>query len=512
VSTRELVRQLRAVEAGGPIARYSTRHTRQMSNPMMVAFVRMAGESRPWGIVYGRLKEKSPTFLTAPDGRNRLDVSEICEEFGQVMLAYMHAESATFSPMTKDNADDLELPQIWLPGPRHIEMFHYLEYSFFRVRKGDDRTKPLTVFARLSGWLFRESSQMGQQMIVDAAALMKNMYVFPADNIGISNLTNANAWFDVGAELNDKRLAVRSAGDVRVSPTLDPNIDSKTLSPLVEARGVALKDGKSTKVFEDKIREVLVSELQTRWTALLKSYKILLDDPRPENSGVDFLVHRSKLNFVNEFQRVERNLQDPDLGPAFTPHPETDFHGSAAASNYFQMSAADTAYLATLVHDDQELLQESLVAGRSFIGEVTQVYDTGVGRTTTPIWRMTVPIADQLRLRESERYAPLGEKLHTFLVRSVEIIEDQELLIEGEWIDRKTREISGEILAKPADLSWTGHKVIFVPKDSSSMELSSSRAVWSAAKGPGAWLTHGRAPAVAAEGTIDDITQLTGDV
>jgi hypothetical protein len=52
--------------------------------------------------------------------------------------------------------------------------------------------------------------------------------------------------------------------------------------------------------------------------------------------------------------------------------------------------------------------------------------------------------------------------------------------------------------------------MMFVPKDGSEFDKSKSRAVWNAAGGPGAWLTHGSAPVKIEPTIVDDITQLTG--
>jgi len=331
VSTRDVVRQLHAAKLSKPVEKYSTKHLRIVENPLMVAFVRMAGESRPWGIVYGRREDKSPKVITAGDGRNREEVSKICEEFGIALLQYCRAEGHTFNPITKDNIDPQELPQIWVPGARHVEMFHHLEYAYWRVRKGDDRTQPLTAFARLSGWLFREAGRTGQQQVVDASKALLDSYVFPSDSISLGNLTTSVAWFTATGSLAEKRLQVRDAGEQRVSPTIDPNLDVSILGPLVDKRAKLLKAGKSLVEIEQEIHKALEPELLVRWNSMISAYKILSSDIRQENSGVNNFVKSTMEKFVWQFQRVERQVLDPDLGPAFTPHPETDFHGSAAA-------------------------------------------------------------------------------------------------------------------------------------------------------------------------------------
>ena len=93
MSLRELVRQLNAVKSARPIHRYSTLHMRIDSNPMLVAFVRMAGESRPWAIAHGRLKDETPIVLSVPDGRNRIAVSEMCEEFAEDLRKKISAQA-----------------------------------------------------------------------------------------------------------------------------------------------------------------------------------------------------------------------------------------------------------------------------------------------------------------------------------------------------------------------------------------------------------------------------------
>jgi len=508
MSLREIVLQLKAVEASQPVPRYSSLHIRQAENPFMVAFVRMAGESRPWGIVYGRLRDKAPRILTAGDGRNREAVSQICEEFGVAMLQYCRAEGHSFNPITKDNIDPEELPQIWVPGERHIEMLHYLEYAFWRVRKGDDRTKPLTVLARLAGWLFRESGRSGQQQIIDASRALRDAYVFPSDSLSLGNLTTAVAWFNAAGELPEKRINVREAGKQRVSPTLDPTLDSKILAPLVEERAKLLKEGKSLDLVEKKIHDALEPELMARWNAMVDAYRILANDTRMENSGVKKLVEKTMSKFVSEFQYVERGHLDPDSAPPFTPHPETDFHGSAAAAGYFRMQAADVAWIASLIHDDEELQYEALSTGHAFFAEITKVWNSGDGRSTVPNWQLLVDVGDVQRMRDGESYALLQNDKSSTRVKSIEVLGNDVWNVHVEWFSPKTKDLYGPINARPTDPAWVGQRVLFVPTDTSALADKQAQAVWSAKDGIGAWLTHGRAPAAVDTNIIDDITQL----
>ena len=511
MTVRELVRQLNAVKSVKPIHRYSTLHMRIDENPMMVAFVRMAGESRPWAIAYGRMQDKSPKVLSVPDGRNRVAVSEMCEILAEEFLEYFRVAGFTWNPITKDNLSEGEIPQVWVPSSRHVEMFHHIQYAHWRVRKGDDRTQPLTVFARLSGWLFRESTRLGQQAIVDAAELFRNSYVFPADTSSLGHLGSCIEWFDEHDDLKSARFAVREATLLRDSPTLDPEIDSKILAPLLAKRGDLLTESKDTKSIDKKIAAQLAPEVTRRWELIRSAYSIFSEDTRLINPGVADLTDSTMGSFYQNFQYIEEGMQNPNSGPTYTQHPETDFHGSAAASNYFKMTAADTAYLAKLVHDDEELQAEAIASGKAFLAEVTNVANNGSGRTTIPVWTLRIEIAEKLRVREGERYSPLMAAKHGVLVREVEIIDSQNLEVVIEWVDRKTVALEHPINFKPVDMDWVGHRVMFVPKDGSAFDETRSRAVWSAANGPGAWLTHGSAPVAVDASVVDDITQLAGD-
>ena len=67
---------------------------------------------------------------------------------------------------------------------------------------------------------------------------------------------------------------------------------------------------------------------------------------------------------------------------------------------------------------------------------------------------------------------------------------------------------------------WEGVDVAFVQSNAASLTQRRSQRVWSAAKGPGAWLTHGKASAPieissddgATDLVYDDVAQLSGEV
>lgn len=509
MSSRELVRQLLSYKAGKPLPRYSTIHLIRIENPLVVAFIRQAGESRPWGIAYGRVRDAEPKIISVPDGRNRNLVGEMCTIFAEYLLEYFRAEGQVFDPITEEDKDPLLLPQVWVPGDKHVEMFHFLEYAFWRSSKADDRKDILPTLARLCGWIHRESHLKGQQVIVDASKILRDSYVFPTDSSGLGHVGACLEWFNQNNSLNEKRLKARSQMFSHVSPTLDTRLDQDVLEPLLDKRIKAIGDKKNTKSFDLAIEEALRPELLRRWELTRLAYDLLRKDEREENPGVRNLALDGLFNYVRKFQRVERRIDDAQLGPAFTPHPETDFHGSAAAASYFLSDFADAKYVSTLIHHDEELQEEALRSGSAFYAKVISVRDEGSGRKTIPVWRLQVELLDVNRIRDRERYSPLKSAKHTLQARDVEYLDNKILEFDGEWITNKTVPLDFPISAELTNLNWVGKTLMFVPDNSSSLALMSAEAVWKAQTGPGAWLTHGKPRESFEAGIVDDVTQLS---
>lgn len=510
MSSRELVRQLNAFKEGRPLPRYSTIHLIRLENPMIICFVRQAGESRPWGISWGRVQDSEPRILSVPDGRNRDLVGEMCKEFADQLLEYFRAEGQVFNPIGEEDRDPLALPQIWVPGDKHVEMFHFLEYAFWKSSKSDDRREILPTLARLCGWIHRESHLKGQQVIVDASKILRESYVFPTDSSGLGHVGSCLEWFNEKNSFNEKRLKAREQMFSHVSPTLDTRLDQEVLAPLLDRRSKALADAKSTTTIDTQIEQALIPELLRRWVLTKSAHELLMSDPRQDNPGVESLAIDGLFNYVRKFQRVERRMDDPQLGPAFTPHPETDFHGSAAAASYFLADFADAKYISTLIHHDSELQEEALRSGSAFYAKVLSVRDEGSGKKTVPVWRLQVELLDVNRIRDRERYSPLKSAKHTLQARDVEYLDNKILEFDGEWINNKTVPLDFPLNAPLTSTSWVGKTVMFVPDNSSSLALMSAEAVWKAQAGPGAWLTHGRPKESFEAGIVDDVTQLSG--
>lgn len=508
MATREIVRRLRAFEELSPLPRYSTSHVHISEEALIVAFVRMAGESRPWGVAYGK-RGSEPKILSIPDGRDRDDISEMLSEFGEDLLTHMRAEGFTFKPVTKTELPLDSPPQIWVPGPSHLEMLHFISFGFWQSRKTDELRTPLGALARLCTFLFAESRVTGQQLVFNTAAQLSRSFVYPVDDQSVSNLHAALTWHASEGSYTDRIKLSQLAGRKSAGITMNLEVEQSLESTLNQYRKSVQKGSPDHKKSE-LIAQILRIELLSRWEATKQAMGLLECDARPKNSGVPELVKDSLIRYFYDFQRLERQMSDPEFGPAYTPHPETENHGTAAASRYFRLGAAEAKYLPNLIHDDLELFREALAEGRAVEGKVSEVVLDGQGRSAEIYWKLRVFLSDEFRVRVGEYLSFRGSPGHYVSVEDLEFVDLDLAEITVKFLGKKTMTIPGPISEPPRSESWVRQDVVFVPRDSSDLDSRASSKVWKTRQGPGAWLTHSKSGPSATPNALDDAAQIEG--
>ena len=515
---RTVAQKLCAWEVGAPVPKYETLHHAIVPSDqaMLVAFVRMAGESRPWGIAWGEAGAE-PRIENVPDGRVRDDVTVLCADFAEDLLAHMRVHNWTYDPVKEDAAAD-ELRQLWLPNGQHLVMLHQLNYTYSQTKFGGANQDILQALGRLAGWMFRDCSRTGHQHVVDASRALSSAFAFPAQDARTAHLGYQLAWLTTPGERDSRMAAAMATERLTVSPTMDPSVEREELSHLVERWQAGRREGAPPADIEAGISNVLGKELERRWRLTEEAYRLLANGPIPVNPGVDALIGQAHREFWFQHQRIELQQNDPTQGPAFIAHPETDFHGSSAASRYLIHASNDEGYDGHLIHHDPALFRESLADGRAFIVAVEQVANFGSGRSTVPVWTVALDGEVPNRIRENSRLVPYESRGHQATVKSLSVFEDR-IEMQLEWTTRKTMALSCGIGAKPVDDAWIGKEVAFVLSDAADLTRLRSQRVWAAKDGPGAWLTHGKASAPVQiaddDGTddlpVDDITQIAGE-
>jgi hypothetical protein len=497
---RQIVRKLRAFEAGKAMPKYSTIHTALPEAPAFLAFIRMSGETRPWGVAFGT-EESGPTLYTVANGRDWSKIQEMLEDFAIELIQYFRVENFTFDPITKENLPLDTPPQIWLPNSSHVDVLHFINYMFWRSRADDPMEDYRSTLARLCGWLFRESKMSGQQLIVDSAACLRDNYVFPVDDVTISHPGAALNWLEVNGGIDSQVVAAR---------IIASDAAGITMSPPVEVQLQTLLKDEVANDFE--IRLILNAELERRWSTALETYKALRRDARSVNPGTRTLLGDSLNRFVFSFQGAERKRAEDGFEKPFTPHPETDNHGSAAAAAYFEMQAAESKVLPALIHGDEELLKDALYTGHAISGNVVAVTTVPSGLRSKEIyWTIRVEARDDFRIREGETLAPMGDPGHSVRVDFLEYINETQMDITLHWKNRKTIALGQTLGQTPSDESWMAEKVYFVPMDSSEFDKQAKSKVWTAREGRGSWLTHGQASQSPDGSVLDDVLQIEGE-
>lgn len=518
MSHREVTRRLLSWDVGRPTPRFDTLHhaVAPPRQALVVAFVRMAGESRPWGIAWGHPGDL-PRVESVPDGRVRDDVAAMSARFAEDLLAHLRVHNWTYDP-APEKPEPSALTQLWLPNGQHVAMLHQLDYAYSQTRFGGADRDILNALGRLCGWLFRDSFRKGNQHLVNASEALREAYVFPAQDVRQAHLGYLLAWLGTDGDRWTRMAAAAQAEGRTVSPTMDPTLERDDLGDAVGRCAVARRGGTTSPVDEAHIASLLDDELRRRWDLCAQAYDVLATNDRRRNFGVTDLVKEAHTEFWYQHQRIELRVADPNQGPAFVAHPETDFHGSAAASRYLMHAAADEAYMGALIHDDGELFAEALQDGHAFRCTVTVVRDEGEGRKTVPVWVVETDPGAPQRIREGGRVVPYGSRGHEATVRVVEVSESA-LKVELEWGGRKTQPLGCGVGAKPADAVWAGQDTAFVVSDAANLTRMRSQRVWKAKDGPGAWLTHGRVPVTVEIGEdsstpdtlVDDIRQIEGE-
>jgi hypothetical protein len=508
MNTRAIVEKLHAYHAGCPSPRGETLRVDPAADEdvLILAFLRMGGESRPWGIVYGHPNQR-PTFLCVPEGRNRDQVAEIALKLAPALLR--HLRTPGFVAVSPTSVDELApLRQVWLPNPSHLEMLHHLAFAYMYTSWGDDERPALNALGRACLWLFRESQRPGQQHVVVATEALRAAYTFPSEDVRQGHLGFLLSWLEATGSRDERLAAAMNAERRSMGTSLDPDVERDKLEPLVtrwtEARRSEDVDGMARQA--KAIAVELQPELDRRYELAARAIVTLRSDGRRANRGLSELRTAALREQWSQHTEVERGFNgDPDGRMVFVAL-ETDRNPAAAASRYLVHEASADRVTAALLHDDRELLAEAIAAGDAFRGDVIAVRDDGAGtKGRRPVWTIHQTYGGQLRVRIGSHVCVLGLPSREGVVRDIKNAADGGYVFEVEITNKKlaVKGESGMLGVAPADQRWLGEQVTFVPKSAEGIAQRKSFMIWKK-DGPGSWLTHARPGGALAKPLDDD--------
>ncbi len=485
MKSRDVAKRLRAFAEGRPLPAGDT-ITIPIAEPedrMVLSFVRMGGESLPWGIGY-QLGEDAPVLLSVPDGRQRDPVGDICSELSEVLCGFLGSPLLTGEAVDPDNPPPLPLRQIWVPNRSHIEMIHLLNLRYSRTQYGDPaRSLILRALGRASGFLFRESERPGQSTVIDSSGALRDHFVFPVDDIRQQHLGFLLAMVNTGGSLADRMEAAEVAEGLSVSHTLTPELERDDLSPLVEAFNEARKggDGGAEAQAAAGVRDILNAENRRRIALVDQAIDLLLCDSRDQNRGAAELADDSVIERDRHYRWVENvGSQDGDVALHMTTSAVTDGKPTAASKRYYRMLASSDKASVCLLHDDPELQKVAVAEGDAIEGTLAAVSREPSKKsgsdTEVEVWRVEASASLPSRVREGVKLCLAGSPGHDCLVTEVAV-------------DGETRVLSIEPDKKLAGAVQVGAEVLLLPASVAFFGLIKGKKAKNS-DGPGAWLTH----------------------
>lgn len=491
MNVRDVVRRLEAFAMGRPLPKGSTLHfPRPSKRDLLLAFVRMGGESSPWGIAW-RKGSGAPSLLSVPEPRNRDAVAAMAAEFAPNLLDHLGLGEEP-EPYGRDNPP----APIWLPNPTHVSMLHFLAIAYTFAKKGArERVRSLNGLGRAFTWLFMEAQRPGQLAVLDATEVLRESYTFPSDDVRQAHLGFLLAWLRTKGGVDARLTAAVVAERQSVATSLDPEIERSELESHVEGYRELTKGGASGAEDAGAIAAVIRRELLRRLDLVAAARASLEGDERDVNPGVTELRALTGRQYELYSNREGRLGQDPTQ--TFVPSPLTDGSPTVAARSYRVLEASSQRHHALLVHHDAEMQDDAIAAGDAFRGRIKMVLDEGEGRKAIPIWVIDSPGQGPLRLREGSSVCVVGLPKRTAFIRSIKPTKKGrriEVEIEGLKTVPKVA-VRGVRVIPASDDRHKGQPVAMLNHGPDPMlMLQLSKAFEKG--GPGSWLTHSKAGAV----------------
>ncbi|MFO0609378.1 MAG: hypothetical protein U0324_39805 [Polyangiales bacterium] len=480
MSDLDAVLRLRAWIDGRPLPLRDTAPWPRLApaDVLVVAFVRMAGETAPWAVAWGPAGGE-PRVEAVPDPRRADDVRAMVMRFGDELLAWCGHPS-------KGDARDLARAALVVPGASHGEVFHLLEYRYARAVKVPDAERPrVNAFGRLCGWIFRESQRPAQTLVVDATKSIREAWAVPAEDVRQQHLGFVHAWLTTDGDRDARFAAAERAEADAVGITLDPTFERDTLEPIVSAWNAARQKGHDDVARADEIRAAVGEEVRRRWRLADAAWSTMQRDARPTSGAFDELAALAQDEYEWQWRRAEVKREAGE--EVFVPDPETDRQSAAAASRFFAHQRAEEVGAVATLHADPGLVRRAALEGKALRGVITKVCDEGVGRKTVPVWTMETAADVPTRFREGGSAEVAGQRGRSVVIRRVTVrgdVREVELEVRGQKTGRGGH-------GDPCDPSLRGTTVALIDAGMPELTRQKSLKAWSD-DGPGAWLTHGQ--------------------
>lgn len=503
MSTANAAERLLAYQAGRPLPTFGAWPflKGEKANRLVLAFVRMAGETGMWGFVVGKPGEK-PRMATVPEPRNQNAAAELAIKLWSVLAPAM-PHPVTFAEALDEQAwaeEAAELSANWqlcLPGRGHLDMLHALNYRWTFAKKGDpNHIRGLNAFGRACGFLFRESNRPGQLRVLDLTSRLREAWAFPAEGIRQAHLGFLLGMLEGKGDFTARLEAASAEETHSVGETLDPELEREELAPRLEAYGDVTTSASRKATLAAEIDVILRKELLRRFELCCRALKVIDTDSRPANPKLDTLHKDSQRAFVRDYFSQELRHLEYFRGEAeapYVPSAETDNGATNGVGGLFSYQYCQDASAGALLHGDVQLAERAILGGDAVRGKLKNVAIPAGG--DRPVWTLEVEGEGPLRLRVGSKVALFG-----LPNRNGEVTEltpgtsGRQMKVA---ITHGHRAMKGSGVPPADDKSLKGTEVILVAGDVSGITMRKMSRLREL-KGPGTWLVGKRAPPKAA--------------
>ena len=340
---------------------------------MVAAFVRMGGESSPWGVAW-KVADAKTEVRFAPEPRNRTAVQDMLVDFARALDDHFEDGEA-------------DLPQLFLPGPTHVDMLQFLAIRHARGKIGTPQTLALLQrMGRRCYQLFDATKNRNRTHCLDMTSVLRSIYAFPCEPAREAHLGLLVAWLEAA----DKVAAAHAAEMLPVSTSIDPEIERRIQQEIERHR-------RGDPGAAPKIGRVIAAELERRIDVTARAIRAAASAV-DENPGVARIVDAS-LGEMTRFTDREAQRTPGDLagGPGITGHALAD------ASGFVGFEADQIAAHRALVPHDRMLQAQLIDSGSGIEGAVHSVGRRPVGKSSRVQLELDCPMDILVRFRVGDK-------------------------------------------------------------------------------------------------------------
>jgi hypothetical protein len=384
--------RLEAVRAGQAQPSATVRHRHLSDRPCAFVPLTTAGEAgAPLGALVGSDRD-APRLLAVPQPRDRDLRFAFLSDLAEAVLPYLDSYADDVEPQERKETDpetgkkvpvEVELcsdaPQVLVPNAGGVEFVRLLGRSMrFRRTTEQDPDTPHPAPPRvplLGRWLthYGERSRVpGSSLLPAMTELLARHWATGQSSLEDQHLGALLAWIDPPQGGSGAKAALRAElerdpdGLLRcppAGPATDPVFDNLLLAPAMARYDAARAAGdrEGTARTEDRIRELVASQLRPTWDALWRGVDLLRT--LPEGTRVAERWKRDRWSYTGHRDRVRAG--EP-------PQPKWDDAVTAAQ----KLAARETAQAQLEVQealDDPLVMAGRRLTGEAFAGEVTEV-------------------------------------------------------------------------------------------------------------------------------------------